>query len=163
MTWSNKLAASYAAALFSVCLLSACGSSDSTSYLIDGTADHALSLFRDKPFFWSDSWNLELVVTSQPDCQRRHVLKRGPDGNFKLLVYRTGDGAFILKQGKRWYVTELSKCQLQQFPEPPPVPGELIGLFEAKGGPLHFSLATADNKGATEASPQEAAAPGAAR
>jgi hypothetical protein len=158
-----RIAASYATVLCSACLLSACGSADSTSYLIDGTADHALSLFRDKPFFWSDSWNLELVVTSQPDCQRRHVLKRGADGNFKMLVYRTQDGAFILKQGKRWYVTEIRKCQLQQFPEPPPEPGELVGQFEAKGVPLRFSLATPDSKAAAAENSQEAAAPSPAR
>jgi hypothetical protein len=144
-----------ATALCGVCALSACGSSDFASYLIDGTADHALTLIRDKAYLWSDGWDLDLVVTSQPDCQRRHALKRSGDGNFKLNVYRSAEGAYILKQGKRWYVTELHSCRLQQYEEAPPAPGDLIGSFETRGGPLHFSPATAESKATAEESTPE--------
>ena len=140
-------------------LLAACGSNDSASYLVDGTAEHALTLVRDKAYFWSGSWDLELVVANQPDCQRRHSLKPAAEGNFKLTVYRSGDGALILKQGKRWYVTDLRSCRLQQYAEQPPAPGEPIGIFEAKGAPLHFSLATAQSKadaGSQEEAPANA-------
>jgi hypothetical protein len=149
--------AGHGLALCVAALLGACGGNDSASYLIDGTGDHALTLFRDKAFLWSDGWDLQLVVTNQPDCQRRHTLKRGGDGNFKLTVYRSGDGAYILKQGKRWYVTELRSCRLQQYEEAPPAPGDPIGAFDAKGGVLHFSPAMADAKSTPDDSPQEPA------
>jgi hypothetical protein len=143
-------------------LLGGCGSNDSASYLVDGTADRALSLFRDKAFPWSSSWNLQLVVTAQPDCQRRHTLKRAADGRFSVSVYRTPDGAYILNQGKRWYVTELRNCQLQQYEEPPPAPGDLVGAFEQHGGELGFVAAAAAVPSPSSPAPGGAEAPAAA-
>jgi hypothetical protein len=132
-----------ALALAGAALLAGCGSSDSASYLIDGTGAHALTLIRDRSYAWSDAWNLVLVVVNDPECQRRHELKPGGgNDNFKVEVYRAGAGAYILRQGKRWYVTDTAKCQLQQFKEPPPEPGELIGTFVTRGEPLHFAAAS---------------------
>lgn len=119
---------------------------DSASYMIGGNRDHALTLFRDKPWPWSD-WELNIVVSRLPECMRRHPLKAAPgDGAFKLEIYRSLEGGFILRQGKRWYVAETEKCQLQQFKEPPAEPGELIGSFSDKSGLLKF---TTDKNGKT--------------
>jgi hypothetical protein len=122
-------------------LLAACGASESSSCMIDG-ADNSLTLVRDKPYAWSGSWELAMVVTHLPDCQRRHRLKNGSDGNFRLEVYRPAEGAYILHYGKRWYVAELRSCRLQAYEEPPGEPGELVGNFETRGDPLHFVAAT---------------------
>jgi hypothetical protein len=135
--------------LLAVCcagLLSAC-SSESSSYMIDG-GDTALTLLRDKPYLWSGSWEMALVVTHLPECQRRHKLKSAGDGNFKLEVYRPPEGGYILHHGKRWYVAELRGCQLQMYAEPPSEPGELIGAFEARDEPVRFvaDAATAATK-----------------
>jgi hypothetical protein len=134
--------------LLAVCcagLLSACGS-ESSSYMING-GDMALTLVRDKPYLWSGSWEMDLVVTNLPDCQRRHKLKNAGEGKFKLEVYRPPEGGYILHHGKRWYVAELRGCQLQMYAEPPSEPGELIGAFEARDEPVRFvaEAATAAN------------------
>lgn len=114
---------------------------DSASYMINGNRDHSLSLLRDKPWPWSD-WELSMVVTRQPECMRRHRLKDAPDdAGFKLEVYQSLEGGYILRQGKRWYVTETGKCQLQVFKEPPREPGTLIGSFDDKSGGLKFKAA----------------------
>jgi hypothetical protein len=123
-------------ALLCAGLLSAC-SSESSSYMIDG-GDRALTLVRDKPYLWSGSWEMDLVVTNLPDCQRRHKLKNAGDGNFKLQVFRPQEGGYILHHGKRWYVVELRGCQLQAYVEPPNEPGELMGTFEARDEPVRF-------------------------
>jgi hypothetical protein len=112
-------------------------SSESSSYLING-GDVALTLLRDKPYIWSGSWEMALVITHLPDCQRRHKLKNAGDGNFKLEVYRPAEGGYILHYGKRWYIAELRGCQLQAYTEPPNEPGELVGAFEARDEPVRF-------------------------
>lgn len=114
---------------------------DSASYLIDGNRDHSLSLLRDQPWPWSD-WEVSLVVTRQPECMRRHRLKDAPaDASFKLELYESLEGGFILRQGKRWYVAETGKCQFQAFKEPPVEPGLLLGAFDDKDGKLKFKPA----------------------
>lgn len=124
-----------------VVLLAGCGTGDSTSYTINDNREHALSLFRDKQWLWSD-WDVAMVVTHLPDCQRRYPLKGvSKDVVFKMELYESLEGGYILHQGKRWYVAETGKCQLQQFPEPPKEPGDLIGVFTDKGtGELYFKV-----------------------
>jgi len=151
----RRIAVRAAAGLVVAAGVAACGGADSASFLIDGTGDHALTLEREQPFLWSDRWNLQLVVNNQPECQRRHALKPAGDGKFRLTVYRTPDGAFILNLGKRWYVTELRSCRLQQYEDEPPAPGEPVGAFVGKGGALRFTTETA-----ADAGPPPAAAPG---
>jgi hypothetical protein len=102
------------------------------AFLIDG-GDHSLTVERRKPYFWSDGWELDLVVARYPDCQRRYPLKKAGEKVF-VYLFRVQPSVFILKQGKRWYVTETGECRMQQYEEEPPAPGELIGTFKVKGG-----------------------------
>ena len=118
-------------------VLSACGRSDTASFLIDG-ADLSLTLVRNQSYAWSDEWDLELVTTHQPDCMRRNPLKPAPDAGFKLEVFRALEGGYILKQGNNWYITETGKCQLQQFKTPPAEPGDPLGAFTIKEQRLQF-------------------------
>lgn len=124
------------AAVMSV-VLAGCGTSDVANMPIQGS-DHSLTLVRDKPYFWSSGWELAMVVSRMPDCMRRHHIKKAGDSNFKMEVFRTAQGAWILRQGKKWYVAETEGCQLQQFEEKPPAPGTLVGAFEDKSGQLRF-------------------------
>ena len=118
--------------LFATLILAGCGSQQG-AYQIDGN-NHALSVTRTQDYPGSD-WTNYLVVSRYPDCQRRYRLKDTGD-NFKLDIYRVKPGVFILNQSKRWYVTETQACQWQQFPEPPPEPGELIGTLQTKADEL---------------------------
>lgn len=117
--------------------LAGCGPSDNASVPIQGS-DHSLTLIREKPYLWSDGWELSLVVTRMPDCMRRHHLKKAGDGKFKTDLFRTDQGGWIVRQGKKWYVAETQNCQLQKFESQPPEPGVLVGSFIEKEGKLQF-------------------------
>lgn len=120
--------------------LSGCGSSDTASLMIDGP-DTALTLERIKPYVWSGQWDIQLVVRRFPECQRRHNLAAAAPEGFKLELFSPAPGAFIVRQGKHWYVTDLKSCSLQAFKEPPPEPGTPVGSFLEKDGELRFQKA----------------------
>ncbi len=120
--------------------LAGCGSNDTASFMLDGP-DTALTLERNKSYFWSDEWDLQLVVRRFPDCQRRHDLKAASGNGFKMELFSPSPGVFIVKQGKRWYVTTLQTCDLQAYKEPPPEPGTPVGSFAEKDGVLGFAKA----------------------
>lgn len=122
---------------FSALLLSGCGNIEMTSFTIED-AKHSLTIVREKPYFWSEGWDLALITTRQPACQRRHKLKHSDDENAKIELYRSYEGAIILRQDKHWYVTETNQCQAQAYPSPPTEPGELIGAFTIKDGQYQF-------------------------
>jgi hypothetical protein len=134
----------------SVFLLAGCGT-ESASFLISG-GDVALTLERTKSYPWDKTWALQMIVRNDETCQRRHSLQPAADGAFRLEVYAVARGAFVLQQGKRWYVTDLKTCELQQYQEPPPDPGTPVGAFVPKNGALAFVLDEA-------AQPQQPAAP----
>ena len=119
-------------------VLTGCGSTDMASMPIQGS-EHSLTLVREKPYAWSAGWDMAVVVSRMPDCMRRHHLKHVGDGPFKVEVFRTPQARWILHQGKRWYIADTDSCQLQQFEEKPEQPGDLVGIFDDKGGPLKFT------------------------
>lgn len=116
-----------------VALLAGCGQQQ-VGYQIDGR-NHSLSVTRDQPYPMAD-WEVYLVVSRFPECQRRHKLKSSAADGFKMDVYRVQPGVYILNRGKLWFVAETKECQMQQYKEPPPEPGELIGTFVTKDGEL---------------------------
>jgi len=122
--------------VLSAVLLSACGDSQQAAYLI-GSGQHSLTLTRQQAFIGGD-WETELVVARFPDCQRRYPLAGMVGDKLKMDVYRTEPGVFILNSGKRWYVTETRTCRFEQFKDPPPAPGDLIGSFLVKDGALEY-------------------------
>lgn len=126
-------------------LLSGCGS-DGASYLINGNKQ-ALSVVRNKPYFWAP-YELRVVVRNDPVCQRRHRMKDVNGNNVKIELYSPVPGAYILRQGKRWYVTELGSCGFQKFDEEPPQPGELLGTFLTRDGIFVFEPGKAESAGA---------------
>jgi hypothetical protein len=123
-------------ALISLLLLAACGDTQHAAYLISG-GQHSITLTRGQDFIGSD-WTTELVVARFPDCQRRYTLTGFAGDKIKMDVYRTEPGVFILNSGKRWFVTETKTCRFEQFKEPPPAPGDLIGNFQIKDGTLEY-------------------------
>jgi hypothetical protein len=117
-------------------LLGGCAK-EPAAYLISGS-EIAITIERIKPNFWSSGWELDLIARQHPNCQRRHHLKPTKSDKVKVEVYSPQRGVFILRQAKRWYVTDLRTCDLQAFPDPPPEPGELVGTFMVKGGEFKF-------------------------
>lgn len=127
--------------VLSAMLLAACGSIDSAAYLIGG-ASHSLSLVRTKTFAWSSEWELALVAAHAPECQRRHKLQPVSGTEFKVELYRSLEGNYIIRQGNHWYVTETRNCRLQKFPAPPREPGDLLGVFEEAEDGIKFTAAS---------------------
>ncbi|MDP1525928.1 MAG: hypothetical protein Q8M20_08970 [Rhodocyclaceae bacterium] len=122
-------------ALLTVPLLLGCVK-EPAAFLIQG-GDHSLTIERNKPYFWSDGWELDLITARYPDCQRRHPLKKAAE-RMRIDLYRVEQGVFILNQGKRWYITETRDCRMQQFDEEPPEAGEFIGSFREKNEAFLF-------------------------
>ena len=122
--------------LLSILLLAGCGDTQNAAYLIAG-GQHSLTLTRQQDFIGSE-WNTELIVARFPDCQRRYFLTGVVGDKLKLDLYRTEPGVFILNSGKRWFVTETQTCRFQQFKEPPPAPGILIGSFQVRDDKLEY-------------------------
>lgn len=123
-------------ALFALPLLAACGDTQHAAYLIDG-GQHSLTVTREQDLIGGD-WETSLVVARFPDCQRRHPMKGLSGDRVKIDLYRTEPGVFILNAGKRWFVTETRTCRFEQFKEPPPAPGDLIGVFQLRDGVLDY-------------------------
>lgn len=98
----------------------------------------ALTVERIKPNFWTSGWELDVIARQHPNCQRRHHLKPTKSEKVQVDVYTPARGVYILRQGKRWYVTDLRTCALETFKEPPPEPGELVGTFMEKNGAFKF-------------------------
>lgn len=130
-------------ALAAMLLLSGCRTEMAT-YAISGS-EVAVTLERTKPYFWSDGWELVLIVRHDPACQRRHKLKHVTSEVVRMDVYSPRKGVFILNQAKNWYVTDLKTCAFQEFKSPPPVPGENVGVFRYKTGEFRFFPAGSDS------------------
>jgi hypothetical protein len=119
-----------------VLLVSGCAK-EPAAYHIAGS-EIAITVERIKPYVWTSGWELDLIVRQHPNCQRRHHLKPTKSDKLKVEVYTPQRGVFILRQAKRWYVTDLRTCDMQTFPDPPPEPGELVGSFMVKEGEFKF-------------------------
>jgi hypothetical protein len=118
-------------------LFAAACSRDPAAYMISGS-DVAITVERIKPNFWTGGWQLDLVVSQYPNCQRRYHLKPTGSSKVKVELYSPERGVYILRQGKRWYVAELRTCGYQIYDEPPPEPGDLVGTFQESGGAFKF-------------------------
>lgn len=117
-------------------MLSAC-QKQAASYLIDGP-NHSLTLYRTQPYFWSDYYEMELVVARLPDCQRRHKLRNVPLSQGSVELFQSLEGGYILRQGTQYYVTETDECRLEQYASPPREPGDPLGSFDTRDGGFTF-------------------------
>ncbi|MEW6165132.1 MAG: hypothetical protein AB1642_08735 [Pseudomonadota bacterium] len=126
-------------------LLTACVQ-EPAGFLIEG-GNHSLTVERNKPYFWSSGWELDLIVARYPECQRRHAMRKVAGEKVSVHLFRTQSGAFILNQGKNWYVAETLGCQMQRYEEEPPEPGEYLGSFRVKNDVFGFVPNAEDGKG----------------
>jgi len=134
--------------LAAVALLLAGCESDGASYVISGNTQ-ALTVTRHKAYPGA-AWELAVVMRNDPVCQRKHHLK-DVAGSTTVELYQPSPGAWILRQGKRWYVTELKSCGFDQFKEEPQQPGDLIGTFLPRKGRFVFEAEAKDGEPAKAA------------
>lgn len=123
--------------LFLLPLLLAC-SDQRAAFEIDSSR-HALTLIRVQDFFWQRSAAYSLVAARMPDCMRRHDLGRGP-AEIRVEVFAPGNGAWILRAGRRMFVVETRTCEgfARLDEEPADGLGPLLGSFELRDGQLTF-------------------------
>lgn len=116
---------------------------DAASYQISGP-EHAVTLLRQQPYFWSKTANLAVVIARFPDCQRRHQLKPVADGNPRAELFEQAPGQFLLKRGTDWYVLDTQACALQAVAAPQGgASGRPIGAFDKASGKLRFTAVAA--------------------
>lgn len=124
-------------ALPAIALLLAGCVEEPAAFLIEG-GNHSLTVERKKPYFWSDGWELDLIVARYPECQRRYPLHKASDRKFRIDLYQSQPGVFIVNQNNRWYIAETRDCRMQEFDEEPPEPGQYLGNFREKNEVLAF-------------------------
>lgn len=116
-------------ASFLVVAISGCGS-DSASYMVDANSDTAFSLFRDKSLPGAD-WQLEVVLTHLPDCQRRHKLNTASsDKPYRAALFLNPEGYYVLHSADSWYQAQLVGCTLKPIASAPASPGDIVGSWE---------------------------------
>lgn len=144
---SVRIAVSLGMAL---CALTLTGcESDAASYMIEGR-DHALTVFRERPWPWSERYETSVVVARFPDCQRRHALQPVAIGRGDLSLYR-GDAerTFLLNQGPNWYRIDTGACTLQSLSAAPAGLSPALGRFaRIDGAPFRY-LGAASAQSAT--------------
>lgn len=118
-------------------LLAAC-INDGAAYVVDGP-QHALSVVRERNFFWEKQVELAVVVSRLPDCQRKHVIQKASP-NAQVELWQPGPGTYIFKVGRNMYVTETRTCQgfARMDEDPPGGFGEQLGTFALKKGVFSF-------------------------
>jgi len=114
------------------------GCLDDTASLRLGANDHALTLQARQPYFWSQTVELEALMSRQPDCLRRSRLDPVTLAEVSVDVFRPEAGEFaepilILKQGANFYAVSTANCELQKFKTPPARPGTRLGTFQREG------------------------------
>lgn len=118
-------------------LLAACENS-ATAYTID-TAQHALILIREQPYFWTRTVNQAVVVSRLPHCQRKVTIHPGPTVLVEMQVFEAGDRLWALRQGERWYLAGTEDCRVQDWDNPGgQPPGPLVGTFRLDEGRAKF-------------------------
>lgn len=123
-------------------LLAGCDN-DAASFQIDGR-EHAVTLLRQQPYFWSKKTELAVVIARLPDCQRRHTLKPAVDGDPRAELFQHEPGQLLLRRGTEWYALETQNCVLQPIAAPQGgASGRPLGAFDKAAGKLRFIAASA--------------------
>ncbi|MBZ0144459.1 MAG: hypothetical protein K8F56_12850 [Rhodocyclaceae bacterium] len=135
------------------------GCKNETASLQFAGPDHALTLQMRQAWFWEQTADLEVVMSRQPDCQRRSRLDSVALAEVSVDVLRPEAGAYaepilILRQGARFYAVSTQNCEMQRFKAPPEKPGTPLGTFRLEGERLRFVAATAPKHVAPARQPQ---------
>lgn len=126
--------------LLALVFLAACSDQRAT-FEIKGGA-HALSLIRITRFPWDKTAQYSLVAARMPDCMRKHPMPAA-GLETRVEVFSPGNDAWIVRQGRRMFVTETRTCQgfAALDKEPEGGLGDLVGTFEMRKGSLVFTPA----------------------
>ncbi|WP_026354703.1 hypothetical protein [Massilia niastensis] len=113
-------------------LLAGC-TSDSTSYLIDGSNQHALIVRVDQEYFWSKRAVLRLIVSNMPDCQRQMELGQVRLPGLEIELFDNGNGVYTLRADDEAWQVETQGCNELEAPDADSVTGQALGIFRLDG------------------------------
>lgn len=130
--------------------LGGCGDNQQ-AYFTSADPGKSVTLVREQAYL-GGAWQASLIVAGLPQCQRRYPMEGLAENNLRIDVFQPEAGVFILNAGKRWYVMELQSCRLQSYTQPPPEPGDFLGLFQVQNNVLRF-IKKPSAKGSPDASP----------
>lgn len=124
-------------------VLAGCGA-ESVSYLLG--PEQALTLIRNKPYFWSDEVMRSMIVMSQPACMRRYRLPTDEGQAGSMKVFKTAEGDYVIQDGMGQYRAEIASCDLS-LEGKTNSPGVLMGTFEpVPDGGTRFAPASGAQK-----------------
>ena len=111
---------------------------DNAAFMIEGK-EHALIINREKPYFWSDQYELAVIVSRMPTCQRRFDMKPARLNTAVVTVFDGGEpNRYILRQGSsRWYAVNTTDCVFSVIDKPATEP-PAIGTFRKKDEQFTF-------------------------
>ncbi|MBU1689290.1 MAG: hypothetical protein KJ958_04260 [Gammaproteobacteria bacterium] len=117
---------------------------ESASYGIG--PEQALTLVRNKPYFWSNEFLRNVTVTSLPACMRRYRLPTDEGKAGSVKVYRASGGDYVMQDGMGQYRVEIATCEMS-LEDKTSAPGELLGAFESvPDGGIRFVPASGAQK-----------------
>lgn len=121
--------------------LTACDD-QAASYRATATGE-TLTLIRHKPYPWSASYDLAVVVARLPECQRRHRLQpMAVRGAATVDVLRGAEAGLVLREGSRYYLIDTATCDTVRLPSgSAPEASVPLGSFDTRGGRFVFTPA----------------------
>lgn len=116
---------------------------DNAAYMIEGK-DHALTISREKPYFWSKQYKMSVIVSRMPTCQRRYDMKPARLNTAVVTVFDGGEpNRYVLRQGSsRWYAVNTTDCVFAVIEAPASEPA-VIGTFRDRNDEFTFELVKA--------------------
>ncbi|MEW5770984.1 MAG: hypothetical protein AB1831_11560 [Pseudomonadota bacterium] len=113
---------------------------DAASYSL-GERDQAITLMRNKTWFWKDTVDVEVIIARMPDCNGGGSIKEVEQAS-AMTLYRAPDEypepLFLLKTSAGVYAVSAQSCRMQKFPEAPADLGQKLGAFKEVDGKFRF-------------------------
>lgn len=114
---------------------------DTTSYMIGGDRNHAITLTRTQKWFWQDKVIVAVIAARQPDCMGGLEIQDVPS-NAPMALHKAPDGypepIYILDAGGGHYAISTVSCRVQKFATAPADLGLVIGNFETVDGKFQY-------------------------
>lgn len=114
---------------------------DTTSYMIGGDRNHAITLTRTQKWFWENKVIVAVIAAHQPDCMGGLEIQDVSADEPMPLHQAPNDypePIYILDAGGGHYAISTVSCRVQKFATAPSDLGPVIGRFETVDGKFQY-------------------------